>query len=47
VAKGSLGETQDDLQDALQSRYITPEEFDEMWKLSKRCRLPAMGSTAA
>jgi four helix bundle protein len=37
VAKSSLGEVQDDLQDALQSGYVTREEFDDMWTLSKRC----------
>jgi four helix bundle protein len=37
IAKASLGETQDHLQDALQSAYVSQTEFDEMWKLSKRC----------
>jgi four helix bundle protein len=43
IAKGSLGETQDALQDALQSGLVSREEFDEMWRLSKRCMAAVNG----
>jgi four helix bundle protein len=43
VAKASLGETQDGLQEALQSGYVTRTEFDEMWALSKRCMAACNG----
>ncbi|HEX2344845.1 MAG TPA: four helix bundle protein [Vicinamibacterales bacterium] len=43
IAKGSLGETQDALEDALQSGFVTREEFDEMWQLSKRCMAAVNG----
>jgi four helix bundle protein len=43
TAKGSLGETLDDLQDALQSGYVTEPEFNEMWQLSKRCMAAVNG----
>jgi four helix bundle protein len=34
IALGSLAETQDGLLDALDQRYITKGEFDELWALS-------------
>jgi len=43
IAKGSLGEAQDGLQDALQSGFVGRSEFDEMWRLSKRCMAAVNG----
>jgi four helix bundle protein len=43
IAKGSLGATQEALQDALQSGLVSREEFDEMWRLSKRCMAAVNG----
>jgi four helix bundle protein len=37
IARGSLGETQDALQDAHQRSYLSPPDFERMWTLSKRC----------
>jgi four helix bundle protein len=42
-AKGSLGETLDGLQDAMQSGYVTELEFHEMWELGKRCMAAVNG----
>ncbi len=36
VARGSLGETQDALEDALTRKYVDQNRFDGMWVLSKR-----------
>jgi len=37
IARGSLGEVQDCLIDAKNRRYIDADDFDRMWRLSKRC----------
>jgi four helix bundle protein len=36
IAKGSLGEVQDCLIDAQERRFIDGDDFDRMWRLSKR-----------
>lgn len=36
IAKGSLQETQDQLQSALQRRYLNEAEFKKLWRLSIR-----------
>jgi four helix bundle protein len=35
-ARGSLGETQDCLVEAVEKKYITGDLFDRLWQLSKR-----------
>lgn len=39
IARGSLGETQEHLEEALQRRYINQREFQQLWKglQSNRC----------
>ncbi len=41
IARGSLGETQDHLEDGRDRGYFSEAEFDELWALSMR----AMGAT--
>lgn len=36
IARGSVGETQNHLQDALDRGYLTDAEFERLWSLSRR-----------
>jgi four helix bundle protein len=36
IALGSLGETQNHLQEALRKKYLDKEDFEKLWRLSRR-----------
>ena len=36
IALGSLGETQNHLQEARRKKYLNEEDFDKLWQLSRR-----------
>lgn len=42
IARGSLGETQNQLRDALERNYVQRRDFDRLWNLSQR----AIGATS-